>query len=199
LRGMADRIDTVLWMSDLHGFSRIADAASPETIIPFLNDYAEAVISAIEQAGGEVLKLIGDGTLAIFNATDAPSACRCALRAEQALRDNIAALNARRTERGEPITSVYLAMHRGDVFYGNVGSEARLDFTVVGPAVNEVSRMLNMCRSVERDLLVSSAFIEAMDGQAERKAFVSVGRFALRGFSQARDLFTMDPALLDAG
>ena len=79
-RGVAERIDAVVWYSDLRGFTRITEAAAPGEIIPFLNDYAEAIISSVHEAGGDVLKLIGDGTLAIFKADDPGEACRCALQ-----------------------------------------------------------------------------------------------------------------------
>lgn len=194
LRGVAERISTVLWLSDLHHFSRISDTADPEEIIPLLNDYADAVISAVHESGGDVLKLMGDGTLAIFSAPTPSEACGNALAAERRLRAKIAALNGARAAAGRPVTSVYLALHVGEVFYGNIGSEERLDFTVVGPAVNEVSRMLAVCRSVERDVIASADFAATVDG-GERERLVSVGRFALRGFGQARDLYTLDPGL----
>ncbi len=98
-RGVSDRISAVLWFSDLRGYTRITDTAPPDEIIPLLNDYAEAVISAIYEAGGDVLKLIGDGTLAIFRADDPAEACRCALKAEADLRHRVRELNARRTGR----------------------------------------------------------------------------------------------------
>jgi adenylate cyclase len=85
---------------------------------------------------------------------------------------------------------MYLALHIGEVFYGNIGSEDRLDFTVIGPAVNEVSRIAAMCRSVDQPLLVSSSFAHALGPSRER--LVSVGRFALRGVGQAQDLFTLE-------
>src|SRR5690606_7274389 len=113
VRGRADRVGAVLWFSDLRGFTTITDAAPPEEIIPLLNDYAELVISALQEAGGDVLKLIGDGTLAMFLAEDPASACGCALAAERALRERLGALNARRTAEGRPVTSVYLGLHIG--------------------------------------------------------------------------------------
>ena len=194
-RGVADRISAVLWFSDLRGYTAIADSAAPEQIIPFLNDYAELVIAAIHEAGGDVLKLIGDGTLAIFKAEDPGDACRCALRAAGNLRHNLAVLNQRRTAENRPVTSVYLGLHIGEVFYGNIGSDDRLDFTVVGPAVNEVSRIASMCRQVDRGVLLSDAFAAATPA-AERADLVSVGRYALRGVSRAQELFTLDPALI---
>jgi adenylate cyclase len=194
-RGVADRINAVLWFSDLRGFTAITDSARPNEIIPLLNDYAEAVITAIHDASGDVLKLIGDGTLAIFKADDPAAACRAALGAAADMRRRVATLNARRDAEERPITTAYLGLHLGDVFYGNIGSEDRLDFTVVGPAVNEVARIAAMCRSVDRGILLSSEFVAAMD-EAERRQFVSVGRYALRGVGRAKELFTLDPATL---
>lgn len=191
-RGVADRINAVLWFSDLRGYTRITDTAPPEQIIPLLNDYAEAVITAIHEAGGEVLKLIGDGTLAIFEASDPGQACRSALAAAFAAKGNVDAVNARRGDAGLPVTRPYLALHVGEVLYGNIGSADRLDFTVVGPAVNEVARIAAMCRSVERNILLSSAFAEAVHA-GDRARLVSVGRYALRGVGRAQDLFTLEP------
>ena len=191
-RGVADRINTVLWFSDLRGYTRITDTAPPDQIIPLLNDYAEAVITAVHDAGGDVLKLIGDGTLAIFEASNPGQACRCALQAAELAAARIAAVNAGRREAGLPVTKGYLALHAGEVLYGNIGSAERLDFTVVGPAVNEVARIAAMCRSVERDVLLSSAFVAAALDE-DRRRLVSVGRYALRGVGKAQDLYTLEP------
>ena len=190
-RGVADWIGAVLWYSDLRGYTRITDTAPPEQVIPLLNDYAEAVISAVHEAGGDVLKLIGDGTLALFKAEDPGAACGCALEAEALARQRIAALNERRAAAGLPVTQVYLGLHIGDVFYGNIGSSDRLDFTAVGPAVNEVSRIAALCRSAEREVLVSSAFAAAAK-PPDRARLVSVGRFALRGVGRPQELFTLE-------
>ncbi len=194
-RGVAERIDAVLWFSDLRGYTKITDTAPPDEVIPLLNDYAEAVITAIQQAGGEVLKLIGDGTLAIFRAEDPAKASAKALKAEADMREKVRAVNERRQAEERAVTSVYLGLHMGEVFYGNVGSVDRLDFTVVGPAVNETSRIASMCRSVDRPVLVSSAFADALP-PADRVRLVSVGRFALRGVGRAQELFTLDPTTL---
>lgn len=194
-RGVADRINAVLWYSDLRGFTAITDNAPPDEIIPLLNDYAEAVIASIHNSGGDVLKLIGDGTLAIFKGVDPAEACQRALHAAAGLRRRIQALNEQRAEAQRPVTSVYLGLHIGEVFYGNIGSDDRLDFTVVGPAVNEVARIASMCRSVDRKIVLSSEFAAAT-AEAERMNFVSLGRFALRGVGHAKELFTLDPATL---
>ena len=189
-RGVADRIKTVLWFSDLRNYTRISDTSPPEQIIPLLNDYAEAVVTAIHQNSGDVLKLIGDGVLAIFPAEDRARACAAALKAAKEARAAVEALNARRLAEGLPATDMYLGLHLGVVFYGNIGSQERLDFTVVGPAVNEVSRIAAMCRSVDQPILISENFAESFAG--ERRPFVSVGRYALRGVGKPQELYTLD-------
>jgi adenylate cyclase len=194
-RGVADRIEAVLWFSDLRNYTRITDTAAPGEIIPLLNEYADAIISAIHERGGDVLKLMGDGTLAIFTAEERSRACHAALEAAAGARRAVAAVNGRRTSEGLPTTDMYLGLHVGEVFYGNIGSKERLDFTVVGPAVNEVSRIAAMCRSVDQPLLVSSAFASAIGEPKSR--LVSVGRYALRGVGRPQDLFTLDPAASD--
>src|SRR5260221_5584653 len=107
----------------------------------------------------------------------------------------MAALNSRRGGDGRATTSAYVGLHVGEVFYGNIGSEDRLDFTVVGPAVNEASRIAAMCRSVDRSVVLSSEFAAATP-ESERSKLVSVGRYALRGVGRAEELFTLDPGLL---
>jgi adenylate cyclase len=190
-RGVADRIEAVLWFSDLRSYTRISDTAAPEQIIPLLNDYADAIISAIHENGGDVLKLIGDGTLAIFTREDRSSACHAALAGAIGARRAVAGINQRRSAENQPTTDMYLGLHVGEVFYGNIGSKERLDFTVVGPAVNEVSRIAGLCRSVDQPLLVSSAFASAIGEPS--KLLVSVGRYALRGVGLPQDLYTLDP------
>jgi adenylate cyclase len=189
-RGVADRIKTVLWFSDLRNYTRISESAEPEQIIPLLNDYADAIVTAIHQHSGDVLKLIGDGVLAIFPAQDRARACAEALDAAREAREAVAALNARRLADGLPATDMYLGLHLGVVFYGNIGSKERLDFTVVGPAVNEVARIAAMCRSVDQPVLISTAFADSV--AQDRRRFALVGRFALRGVSKPQELFTLD-------
>jgi adenylate cyclase len=193
-RGVTERINAVLWFSDLRNSTGISEAIGPDEIIPFLNDYAEASIAAIHDAGGDVLKLIGDGILAMFTGDDMVKAKRGALRAEHQFRKNIAKLNAKRVAANRPVTTAYVGLHEGEVFYGNIGSDERLDFTVVGPSVNEVSRIASMCSSVDRPLLTSSAFQAGLDA-AGRKYLVSTGRYALRGIGRAQDLYTLDPEI----
>ena len=185
MRGIADRIDAVIWFSDLRGFTRITDSA-PEQIIPLLNDYADVVVSAIHAQGGDVLKLIGDGVLAIFAAADRAHACAAALQAATAARGEVAALNLRRAGDGLPVTDMYLGLHVGEVFYGNVGSAERLDFTVVGPAVNE-------SEPDRRHVPVGRAADTGLGGLRQcrwhARSAGLVGRYALRG-SRSRKSFS---------
>lgn len=197
IRGEVDRISAVLWFSDLSGYTQLSERIASADLIPLLNDYAEVAISAIHAADGDVLKLIGDGILAIFAGTDPAAACLAAMRAEHDMRERLIALNLARKEAGKPVAGIYLGLHIGDVFYGNIGSPERLDFTVVGPAVNEVSRIASMCTSVSRQMLCSSEFAEWLPDE-ERRKLVSVGRFALRGVGRAKELFTLDPELVPA-
>ena len=191
MRGVTERINAVLWFSDLRGSTAISEGMEPSEIIPFLNDYAQASIDAIHEAGGEVLKLIGDGVLGMFKHDNLAVAKRAALSAEHRFRRNMCALNARRAADQRPVTTAHVGLHVGEVFYGNIGSTERLDFTVVGPAVNETSRIAAMCRSVDQPVLVSETFA-AVDGM--RGHLLSVGRYALRGVTQPQELFTLDPA-----
>src|SRR6202140_1228583 len=193
-RGVTERINAVLWFSDLRGSTGISERIGPDEIIPFLNDYEQASIRAIHDAGGDVLKLMGDGVLAMFTGDDMASARKAALRAERRFRRNMASLNARRSAEGRPTTSAYVGLHVGEVFYGNIGSEDRLDFTVVGPAVNEVSRIASMCSSVDLELLTSSDFCAGLDNNGQGY-LVSTGRFALRGIGSAQHLYTLDPEI----
>jgi class 3 adenylate cyclase len=165
--------------SDLRGF----------TLIPLLNDYSDVIISAIHERGGDVLKLIGDGTLAIFTAENRSHACNAALSAATAAREGVAELNKRRAAKDIPVSDMYLGLHVGKVFYGNVGSRERLDFTVVGPAVNEASRIAAMCRSLDQPVLISAAFASVGDIKSR---LVSVGRYALRGVAHPQELFTLE-------
>jgi adenylate cyclase len=190
-RGKTEKLKAAIWFSDLSGFSRIADT-EPDKIVPLLNDYADCQVAAIHAEGGQVLKFIGDGILAIFPIDDQAAACKRALAAAETALARQAEVNKGRAQKGLPVTRFYLGLHLGEVLYGNIGSLDRLDFTVVGPAVNEASRIAQLCRSVERDLVVSSAFAKA--ARAREARLVSLGRYALRGVARAQEVFTLDVA-----
>jgi adenylate cyclase len=191
VRGRAERIQAVVWFSDLVGFTRISDNATADEVLALLNDYAQAQVVEIEAHGGHVLKFIGDGMLAIFPDADATLACARALDAAAGMRQRIAALNERRAAAGLPVTDTHLALHAGELLYGNVGGPRRLDFTVLGAAVNEAARIEALCVSLDQKVIVSWAFAEAA-GEARRR-LVSLGRYAMKGVARPQELFTLDP------
>jgi len=191
-RGSVEDIDAVLWFSDLTGFTRLADTMPRDQLIPLLNDYFECLVEPVHERGGQVLKFIGDGLLATFRVDALPDACGRALDAAEDAEVRVRALNERRSAEGKPITDFRLALHRGDVLYGNVGARTRLDITVVGPAVNEVARIEAMGRSLDQRFLLSSDFAAAAG--AHRDRLVSVGRYALRVVSKPQELYTLLPA-----
>ena len=191
VRGRATPITAVVWYSDLVGFTRITDSIDPAALLELLNDYAEAQVESIEGNGGHVLKFIGDGMLAIVPDDDTTCACMRALDAAADQRRRIAALNGRRAAARLPVTDTHLALHLGELLYGNVGSPRRLDFTVLGPAVNEAARIEALCGSLEQPVIVSTAFAEASG--ASRARLVSLGRYAMKGVARPQELFTLDP------
>ncbi len=186
-RGVAEPLEAVIWASDLQGFTRLADTEPRARLIDLLNAYTDVTVAAIEAAGGEVSKFMGDGILATFPAAAPGAALDAATTALAATR----ALTAERAAAGLPVTALRLALHRGEVFYGNVGSASRLDFTVIGPAVNEAARLCDMARALDQGLVLSSAFHDATS-DADRARLVGVGRYALRGVAKPQALFTLD-------
>lgn len=148
----------------------------------------QASIDAIHDAGGEVLKLIGDGVLAMFTQKNMVEAKRAALRAGVPV---AATSTTSLPAEARPVTTAYVGLHVGEVFYGNIGSEDRLDFTVVGPAVNEVSRIASM--QLGRSGVADVIGLPRRARTTEANYLVSTGRFALRGISRAQDLYTLDP------
>ncbi len=190
VRGQAESVHAVIWSSDLTSFTRIADENPADQLLAMLNAYAEVVVEAIEAHGGDVLKFIGDGILAIFRDDNLVAACGRALDATRVMRTRVDALKASRSAAGLPITDVTLALHVGEVLYGNFGSATRLDFTVLGTAVNETSRIAALSRTLDQKLLVSSPF--AAECGPRRGELVSLGRYALRGVARPQELFTLD-------
>ena len=189
VRGSVDTIRAVLWYSDLQGFTKIAESLPGEELIQFLNDYFECLVDPVHERGGQVLKFMGDSVLAIFPVESGPDVCRTALDATDDVLERVKALNKRRKAEGLTTTEIYIAIHLGDVMYGNIGSRDRLDFTVVGPAVNEVTRIEDMCRTLEQTVVISSSFAAAAGGCTDR--IVSLGRYALRGVRQPQELLTL--------
>ncbi len=190
-RGAGETIRAALWMCDLQGFTTLADTTPRDRLLALLHEYFECMVNTVGEHQGQVLKFMGDGLLAIFNRADDGASCRAALEAADRVMGRVAEVTARRQANGLPVTRFYIGLHLGDVLYGNIGARNRLDFTVIGPAVNEVSRIEAMCRALDQDLIVSSAFADVVKGSSER--IVSLGRYVLRGVRRPQELFTLVP------
>jgi adenylate cyclase len=190
VRGRTDTIRAVIWYSDLQGFTRLSDTLPRAEILALLNEYVEPVVEAVVGEGGEVLKFMGDGILAIFGGRPPPEACAGALRAWARADAATAAVSGRRLGRGAAVTKPYIALHEGEVLYGNFGGPTRLDFTVLGPAVNEAARIAALCRSLDQTLVISDAFAANCGAACSR--LVGLGCFALRGVGRPQMLWTLD-------
>jgi adenylate cyclase len=186
-RAQGERMRAVILMTDMRDFTGLSDRFPGEEVIELLDDYFDAVVSPVEQNKGEVLKFMGDGVLAIFPAEDdedfAPSSLRALEAATEGLRQ-LAAINQGRRERELPELRIGVGLHLGEVIYGNVGAADRLDFTVIGPAVNLASRIEGLTKRLLRPLLTSSAFAEICP-----RPLVSLGVHPVRGLFQPVEVF----------
>jgi len=187
-RGQSDTITAVLWSSDLRGFTARSDRLPGERMIAILDALFDAQARSIHAHGGEILKFIGDGLLAIFPIIDA-SLTRIATRnALQAANETLETLHRLADDpvlSGEPPLEIVVALHVGQVLYGNIGAADRLDFTVIGPAVNLVSRVEAVAKSLDLPIVVSDDFARAHGGE-----LASLGRHQLRGLATTHELFT---------
>jgi adenylate cyclase len=190
-RGSVESIHAVLWFADIRGFTPITDASPGPVVIGLLDDVFEALTAALRPRGGQVLKFLGDGMLATFpfEETGRAETCRRALDAACEAMRAIDARNEERAAQGLPVAKVDLALHIGEVLYGNVGATDRLDFTVIGPAVNEVSRIESLCEPLGRAVLVSAELAAAADDAARR--LESLGRHSLRGVREPKEIFAL--------
>jgi adenylate cyclase len=189
-RGSVERIQAVLWYADVRGFTPLADATEGPLLIEMLDDVFEALTAALRPHGAQVLKFLGDGMLASFAFVDATrgETCDRALDAAAEAMRSIDRLNAVRVRMGKPPATVDLALHVGEVLYGNVGAIDRLDFTVIGPAVNEVARIETLCEPLDRRVLVSAVLAAAIK---DRTRLESLGAHVLRGVRDAREIFAL--------
>ena len=188
-RGSVETISAAIVFGDLRGFTALSDAMPQDQLVTLLDDYLECLVAPIEARGGQVLKFLGDGLLATFalGEADASRLCGDALAAALDALRRIEKLNEKRAGSCLPVTTMDIALHLGDVLYGNVGSDRRLDFTVIGPAVNEAARFEALCSPLNRRILASAAFAKAAG--RERHRLESVGSHELRGVSEAQELF----------
>ena len=182
-RGSLQDIDAVLLFMDLRGFTALSDRTEGAVMAGLLNDYFERIVPPVVDRGGEILKYMGDGVLATFNLEhlNDDTVCMTGLNAAIEALDNVRVWNAERVAAGKPVMALDIAVHLGKVQYGNVGAGNRLDFTVIGAAVNEASRLEALCDQLGRHLIVSEKFAAAAAYCTGR--LVSLGRHELRGVS----------------
>ena len=186
LRGSLDPLRAVVMATDLRGFTGISDRLPGEAVVQALDDYFEHVARSVHDAGGHILKFVGDGVLAIFDA-DEDKDSDAALAGINAARDLVSRLetyNAHRADTNDPVLRTGIGLHLGTVMYGNVGSHDRLDFTAIGPAVNLAFRLEGMTKELLRPVIASRAF-----GEAAGDAMRSLGLYPIRGLTEAEELF----------
>jgi adenylate cyclase len=185
-RGDSQVIPAALLLADLRGFTALVDRSPGKEVVGWLNQHLECVGDAITERGGEILKFLGDGLLAVF-ASDrigAERACSDAVSAAVDACGRNAALNARRATEGGPTLDLSIALHFGNVVYGNIGTARRLDFTVIGPAVNEVSRMEALSKVLGREVLLSQSIAQRCGHPV-----LSLGPHELRGTAGTREMY----------
>lgn len=189
-RGSVESIRAVLWYADIRGFTPLADATPGPVLIEMLDDVFETLTAALRPRGAQVLKFLGDGMLASFAFVDATRAQTCdhALDAAAEAMKGLDRLNIDRARMGKPVATVDLALHLGEVLYGNVGAVDRVDFTVIGPAVNEVARIETLCEPLGRRVLVSAALAAAV---GDRTQLEPLGAHVLRGVREAKEIFAL--------
>jgi adenylate cyclase len=171
-RGAGDAVHAVVWVADLRGFTQLSDRLQPADIIALLNAYFEVMAGAVLTYRGEVLKFVGDGLLAVFpieSLSGAPQAARAALDAARQAQRDLAALNTTPPAQLAAIDGwrplrAGIALNEGEVFFGNIGAPERLDFTVIGAAVNEASRVEALQKTLGRDILITESVARHLDG-----------------------------------
>jgi adenylate cyclase len=187
--GRVHGIDAAIFFADLRDFTVMSERLGDQRIAEVLNLYLDRIGSSVQEFGGQVLKFMGDGILATFAVSGDPAAsCGAALAAAEQAVARVESLNAMRRAEGAPWAGVDVALHLGTVLYGNVGAADRLDFTVVGTAVNEASRIEGLCRAVDRPVLLSRRFRDALLPAAQGR-LTSMGTHALRNVLKPVEVF----------
>jgi adenylate cyclase len=187
-RETGETIRAVLLYGDLRGFTALSETMSPEAAVAALDSWFDRIAGAVHAFGGEVLKFIGDGVLAIFPIGErpAPAACDAALNAVVAARAGMIHLDAMRRQQGLPSLSFGMALHLGDMLWGNIGTADRLDFTAIGPAVNLVSRLEGLCKLLGHSVLISGAV-----ASETTMPLTPLGEHLLRGIAMPCPVFTL--------
>jgi adenylate cyclase len=189
-RGDGQTIEAVLWYCDLRGFTRASDRLPRDAIIGLLNDYFSIMGGAVTNAGGEILKFMGDGMLAMLPIASPAERSATAARATEAAVAAfrmIAALNLMRTTVDEPAVRFGLALHVGEVMFGNIGASARLDFTVIGPAVNHAARLEKLCGQLDRPIVVSQALAALLP----ERDVVLLGHHLLKDIDEPQPVYSL--------
>lgn len=184
-RGSGTTVGAAILICDLRDFTGISDAWPRDDVIELLNGYFDAMSEPIEKHGGEILKFMGDGLLAIFPLSN-PTACADLLHAISEAQAAMTELNTVHVSEGRDPLGYGIGVHVGDVMYGNIGSRKRLDFTVIGPAVNVASRLESLTKEVKRPVLLSKAFAELAGCESR---FENLGAYPLRGLGEPIDVF----------
>lgn len=187
-RGSLQEIDAVIWNFDLQGFTSLAERISGPDMISLLNDYLAVAVDVIQDGGGNILKFMGDGLLAIFDVGEIDEDTRAALASIEVLEQRMAEKTAERAAAGLAVTDFTLALHAGEILYGNIGGESRLDFTVIGPVVNQTARISGMHRGLEQRIILSEEVYRA--AQPTDYNLISLGRYMLRGVAEPKELYT---------
>ena len=185
-RGSGETITAAVWYCDLRSFTSLSEAWPRERLITSLNEYFDVMAEPVLERGGEILKFMGDGMLAIFP-LEGEAACMRALSAALAARKGMRELNERRRERGDPEIGFGLVLHVGDVMWGNIGATSRLDFTVIGPAVNVASRLDGLTKELRREFLISGEFASICEGLSS--GLTRLGSYPLRGVEKEIEVF----------
>jgi adenylate cyclase len=188
-RGDGQEINAVLWFSDLRDFTGLNERMGASELLDLLNNYLQLVGDALKAYGGEILKFIGDGVMAYFPAEDAlflPHVTDNAVQAARRLITDIEAANEARAAGGADPLRFGVGLHVGPVTFGNIGTEDRLDFTVIGPAVNRASRLEGLTKQLGVPVLASSEF-----NLASTVPMKSMGKHALRGVPDPVEVFTL--------
>ena len=191
-RGDGERIDAVIWFSDLRESTPLAARLGEQRFLGLLNDYFEATAGAVLEHGGEVLRFIGDASLAVFpiaagaDAAARRGICATAIEASRTARARTAAANERRSAAGEDPFHWGIGLHLGSVLFGNIGTPERLEFSVIGAAANETARIEALCKRTGRDVIVSRAVATALEAP-----WPSLGRFELAGVSEPVEVLAL--------
>ena len=189
-RGDGEIIHAAIWFSDLRDFTPLTETLKPQDLIALLNSYFESVTAAVTARGGEVLRFIGDAMLIVFPVGESSSledACSAAVDAVTDAFDSLATLNFRRARSNLPTINFGVGLHVGEVIYGNVGAPDRLDFTVMGPAVNRTARLESLTKEAGCSLLMSSDFARAIAQDT-----VSRGFHTVKGLAEPLEVFTLN-------